>query len=102
MLDINSMATHSLVAQVEVEAKMRKMEAKIDDLMETINGYEVDYKEGTVEDRKEIRQMIIAARTNLNNLIEELKVLRGNEQKPAYSFYGSFLSYLPHDSRTFS
>jgi hypothetical protein len=86
------MTTHSPGAQVEVEAKMRKMEAEIDDLKETIKGYEVDYVEGTVEDRKDIRQMIIAARTNLHYLYEELKALRGNEQKPVYSFYGSFLS----------
>jgi hypothetical protein len=86
VLDINSITTHSPVAQVEVEAKMRKMKAEIDDLMETIKGYEVDYMEGTVEDRKEIRQMIIAARTNLHYLYEELKALRGNEQNPSIHF----------------
>jgi predicted nucleic acid-binding Zn-ribbon protein len=74
------MTTNSPVAQVEVEAKMRKIEAEIDDLKETIKGYENDYK-----------QVIIAARTNLHDLNERIKVLeekqQGNEPKnPSFHF----------------
>jgi septal ring factor EnvC (AmiA/AmiB activator) len=79
------MTAHSPVAQVEVESKMRKIETEVDDLKETIKGHENEYKE-TREERKYILgQMIIAARTNLQALNEELKALRhqqqGNEQR---------------------
>jgi predicted nucleic acid-binding Zn-ribbon protein len=80
------MTAHSPVAQVEVESQMRKIEAEVDDLKETIKGHENEYKEATREERKDILgQMIIAARTNLQALNEELKALRhqqqGNEQR---------------------
>jgi hypothetical protein len=76
------MTTHSPVAQVEVESKMmREIEAEIEDLKKRIKRYENEYDEATGEERKDIRHMIIAARTNLHDL--ELKALRqeGNEQR---------------------
>jgi hypothetical protein len=76
------MTTHSPVAQVEVESKMmREIEAEIEDLKKRIKRYENEYDEATGEERKDIRQMITAARTNLHDL--ELKALRqqGNEQR---------------------
>jgi rubrerythrin len=85
------MTTHSPVAQVEVEAKMRKIEAEIDDLKETIKGYENDYKQATGEDKKGLRQMIIAKEGRLHDLYERIKVLeekqQGNEPKnPSFHF----------------
>ena len=85
------MTTHSPVAQVEVEAKMRKIEAEIDDLKETIKGYENDYKQATGEDKKGLRLMIIAKEGRLHDLYERIKVLeekqQGNEPKnPSFHF----------------
>jgi hypothetical protein len=84
------MTTRSSVAQVEVESKMRKIEAKIEDLKKTIKGYENEYDEATrEEERKDISEMIIAkaetiiaAYTNLHDLREKLKgrQQQGNEQ----------------------
>jgi rubrerythrin len=68
------MTTHSPVAQVEVEAKMRKIEAEIDDLKETIKGYENDYKQATGEDKKGLRQMIIAKEGRLHDLYEHERI----------------------------
>jgi uncharacterized coiled-coil DUF342 family protein len=74
------MTTHSPAAQVEVEAKMRKIEAEIDDLTETIKGYENDYKQATGDEKKGLRETIIAARTNLHDLNERIKVLEEKQQ----------------------
>jgi hypothetical protein len=56
------------------------IEAEIEDLKETIKEYENDYKQATGEERKDIRHMIIAARTNLHDLSEEFKALRHQQQ----------------------
>jgi chromosome segregation ATPase len=78
------MATRSPVAQVEVEAKMRKVEADIEDLKGTIKDYEA--REAKTENGQiELLKAITAGRNNLHDLYEELKALRqqqqGNEPK---------------------
>jgi hypothetical protein len=79
-VNINTMTTHSPVAQIEVEAE-------IYDLKETIKGYENDYKQATGDDKKGLRQLIIAKEGRLLFLYEELKALRqqGNEQRTRLS-----------------
>jgi hypothetical protein len=70
------MTTRSPVAQVEVEvkAKMRKVEADIEDLNN-------DYGKATGEEKKiELLKAITAKEGRLHDLYEELKVLRQQQQ----------------------
>jgi predicted nucleic acid-binding Zn-ribbon protein len=59
---------------------MRKIEAEVDDLKETIKGHENEYKE-TREERKDILLKVITAKEGrLHDLSEELKALRHRRQ----------------------
>ena len=69
---------------VEVEDEIAKLKTKIEVLEAEIDDLKEDYKQATREERKDmLGQMIIAARTNLHDLNEELKTFRqpGKEQR---------------------